>query len=508
MPDGHQRGPARDELRARAIADETDRLIEQALAARDAAEGIVSKRKPPPAQPSPRKPRQAKPADPPQQAPRADHQDTAEAVTMEHFLSYMPDHRYIHLPTGATWPAISVNARLPGVSAGPRGGEIPASVILDRDKPVEQMTWLPGAPMIIRHKYVREGGWIAHPGATVFNRYKPPIIEQGDPAGAQRWLDHLHYLYPETAIRIIQWCAHRVQFPGEEINHALVLGGKPGIGKDTILHPIKYGVGAWNFRSITAPQALEPNNDFLQSVILLISEARDGGKKVSPYQFYEETKVIIASPPDTLRINEKYIREYVIFNLCGVVITTNNRTNGLYLPADDRRHLVAWSIRTKEDERFQGRYFIEMYDYFESGGARDVTAYLMGYNLADFDPKAPPPQTDAFWAIANAGRSSEDAELADLLDRLSNPEVVTLTKLAAEADRIDCDLAEWLRDRANRRLIPHRLAACGYMPVRNPDADDGLWVIMKRRQSVYGKDSLSVRDQMEAVKEAIRTANQ
>ena len=35
----------------------------------------------------------------------------------------------------------------------------------------------------------------------------------------------------------------------------------------------------------------------------------------------------------------------MIFNLCGVVITTNNKTNGLFLTADDRRHYVTWSER-------------------------------------------------------------------------------------------------------------------------------------------------------------------
>src|SRR5207248_6187252 len=140
------------------------------------------------------------------------------------------------------------------------------------------------------------------------NRYRAPTIEPGNPSGAQPWLDHLHYIYPNDTDHILNWLAHRVKNPGEKVNHAIVLGGKQGIGKDTILQPLKYGIGPWNFREITAPQALDENNDFLQSIILLISEARDGGKKVNPYQFYEQTKIFIARPPDTLRINEKYIR--------------------------------------------------------------------------------------------------------------------------------------------------------------------------------------------------------
>ena len=36
-----------------------------------------------------------------------------------------------------------------------------------------------------------------------------------------------------------QWFAHRVQRPGEKINHALVLGGDQGIGKDAIDRALK-----------------------------------------------------------------------------------------------------------------------------------------------------------------------------------------------------------------------------------------------------------------------------
>ena len=38
-----------------------------------------------------------------------------------------------------------------------------------------------------------------------------------------------------------------------------------------------------------------------------------------------------------------------MFNCLGLIITTNHKTDGIYLPADDRRHYVAWSLRTKED---------------------------------------------------------------------------------------------------------------------------------------------------------------
>jgi hypothetical protein len=80
----------------------------------------------------------------------------------------------------------------------------------------------------------------------------------------------------------------------------------------------------------------------------------------------------------------------------------------------------------------------------------------------------------------------EDAELADVLDKIGNPDATTLQRLAnglPYGDGFKC----WLHDRKNRRMIPHRMERCGYTPVRNVGAKDGLWKIEGTRQVVYAK---------------------
>ena len=124
---------------------------------------------------------------------------------------------------------------------------------------------------------------------------------------------------------------------------------------------------------------------------------------------------------------------------------------------------------------------------YESGGYGHVAAYLTELDLSAFDPKAPPPKTERCWDIVNASRSPEDAELADLLDTLGNPLAFTLTRLQTAATG---DLVIWLTERKNRRLIPHRLETCGYTPVRNNFAKDGLWKISGARQVIYAKSDL------------------
>lgn len=406
------------------------------------------------------------------------------AVTERDFYAYMPAHQYIYTPTGELWPAASVNA-----SVIMQAGK--ANEWLDEKRAVQQMTWAPGLPMIVENRLVADGGWIERDGVRTFNLYRPPLELDGDPAKAGPWLDHGHKLYPAEMDHLVRWAAHRVQRPGEKINHAIVLGGAQGIGKDTILEPLKQAVGPWNFAEVSPPQLLGRFNGFVKSVVLRMSEARDLGD-VDRYGLYEHLKTLTAAPPDVLRCDEKHLREHAVWNVCGVVITTNH-TDGIYLPADDRRHFVAWSELTKED--FPPDYWREIHGWYRDGGIGHVAAYLRTFDLSEFDPKAPPPKTAAFWRVVDAGRAPEDAELADVLEQLGSPVAVTVSALCTYASDT---FREWLQDRRNARQIPHRMEDAGYTPVRNDSAKDGLWRIQGRRQAVYGPKRLTIRDRIGA----------
>jgi hypothetical protein len=162
----------------------------------------------------------------------------SEGVSLDDFNAYMPMHSYIFAPSREMWPAASVNAKIPPVSTE-NGKPISASAWLDKNKSVEQMTWAPGEPMLIPNRLISDGGWIERAGVTCFNLYRPPVPQQGNPAEAGPWLAHVNNVFPDDDKHIIRCLAHRVQRPQEKINHALVLGGNQGVGKDTLLEPVK-----------------------------------------------------------------------------------------------------------------------------------------------------------------------------------------------------------------------------------------------------------------------------
>jgi hypothetical protein len=52
----------------------------------------------------------------------------------------------------------------------------------------------------------------------------------------------------------------------------------------------------------------------------------------------------------------------------------------------------------------------------------------------------------------------------------------------------------------HHRTIPYRLEQCGYLPVRNPSATDGLWKLNGKRQVIYAKAGLALREQLKAAR--------
>jgi hypothetical protein len=176
----------------------------------------------------------------------------------------------------------------------------------------------------------------------------------------------------------------------------------------------------------------------------------------------------------------------------------------MYLPANDRRHYVAWSEMPENGVGYFGPdYFANLYNWYAEGGNEIVAHYLMNLDISGFDAKAPPKKTEAFWTIVEASRALEESEMADALDRLQErsgathwPDAVTLEKIADGADE---NFRAFLRDAKNRKKIPHRLKDCEYVQVRNQDAKDGLWKIGSKRQAAYARKALCLRDQLAAV---------
>jgi hypothetical protein len=396
-----------------------------------------------------------------------DNASPERLLKVSEFVAYSPKNMAIFASTGDLWPMVSVDARVPPQQMiDSRGNPIldpdgtprmqPPSLWLVTHAPVEQMTWAPGEPQIIKDKLMVVDGWITKKGAAAFNLYQPPpsLPPWADPARAGRWIDHGARLYPDDFDHICRYFAHRKQHPQVKINHALLLGGEPGIGKDTLVAPLRFAVGPGNFRSVSPVVMMGRFNSFNRAVVLQINEVRDLGE-VNRFTFYEHLKTYCAAPPDALLTDEKNRPEYYVLNTCGVIMLTNYKVGGVYLPADDRRTYVAWSLKKATD--YPAGHWVEFWKWLDDGGAVHVAAYLQTLDISNFDPKAPPLRTPAFWEIVNSNRSTDEAELSDIFDALGKPAAVTIDSVIEKASDLHMSsLAEWMKDRKNRGIIPIR----------------------------------------------------
>ena len=139
---------------------------------------------------------QAKPWTPSDDGSDAKHEQARGAgLQLEDFVAYMPQHSYIFVPSRET---VASGERQRARAACPRPrwqADQGRATWLDANAAVEQMTWAPGEPMLIKDRLISDGGWIERPGCSIFNLYRPPLLvpNAGD---VTPWLDHVHKVYP------------------------------------------------------------------------------------------------------------------------------------------------------------------------------------------------------------------------------------------------------------------------------------------------------------------------
>ena len=199
-------------------------------------------------------------------------------------------------------------------------------------------------------------------------------------------------------------------------------------------------------------------------------------------------------------------RTHPIVNVLAGIITTNHRTDGLYLPADDRRHFVLWSDATKEDPDFAGDYWKNLWGwYYGEGGIENVAAFLKARDLSRLRSESSrPSRRPPFgrWSITRARRRrpSFRMSLRDWAGRTPSRLSKSSTRRPATYRR----LAERAQEPA--RSIPHKFDRCGYIALRNDGSKDGRWKVGGKNRVIYVRAELSGKEQYEAAARLIEAA--
>ena len=316
-----------------------------------------------------------------------------------------------------------------------------------------------------------EGGWFERPGATTFNLYRPPVVRQGN--SGQRRTAGSSWCSASTRRRRphrrVLRAPHPV--PGHQDQPRDPARRLTGIGKDTLLEPLKLGVGPWNFKEVFAAGHHGNYNDYMQCVVLRISEAHDLGD-INRYAFHDHMKTILAAPPDVIA-GQRQVHPAALRGERGRRVPHHQQPlrRRLYLPPNDRRTYVA-VVGAVEGRLRRGFWTASGTGTKRRAGGRGRVprASTTSRSSTRKPRRKRPMRSGRSWRRGRAGES----ELADILDTLRHrTPTATLrppsddARQGAGRGRRSGNLSEWLNDRKNRRVIPHRLEACGYTPVLN-----------------------------------------
>lgn len=334
---------------------------------------------------------------------------------------------------------------------------------IEFDQTVEGSTWYPGHDQIIKDIFVDQNGAYPSPGRRIYNQYRPAPDWGKGTTDAGVWVGHVKALWPADAEYFFDYCAHMVQHPQEKCNTAIVLSGAQGIGKDAALRPIKAALGVWNCKNIDPDELFSAYKPWLQTVMLVIDEVRPSKDEFHASSMYNILKPMIATPPDTLPLNNKYMALRYVVNVMRIFITTNSWMS-MYIPPEDRRMYIMHSVAA---QGWQGtQYFADLFGWFAAGGEAAVARWLLARDVSAFNPKARSAKTSGWEAISNTWGTPEDAVDAALM-ALGNPRVLFGFELAGAVFDGAEEIAGMLK---SPRRIGFRMQQAGYVALACPTA--------------------------------------
>jgi hypothetical protein len=253
----------------------------------------------------------------------------------------------------------------------------------------------------------------ARDGIVYGNRWRDarPVPVAGN---IQPWLRHVERMVPDQRERehIFDVMAFKVQHPNRKINHAVLHGGNPGSGKDTMWAPFFYAVGGPSLRNVSLVRNEEIASQWgyaLEAEVMVVNELRQSEAK--DRRSLENTlKPLIAAPPEFLSVNRKGLAPYDLVNRLQVIAFSNERV-AINLPSDDRRWFVVWS----DAPRMTDAEGAAIWSWLEAGGKSAVAAWLHLRDVSAFAPGATPMMTEAKAIMVEAGMSGAEAFLVEMM---------------------------------------------------------------------------------------------
>jgi hypothetical protein len=279
-----------------------------------------------------------------------------------------------------------------------------------------------GAPALVGVTYsAGDDVLVARDGDVYGNMWRDarPPVNRSHVADISLWLDHCAALIPNEAERehIYDVMACKLQNPRVKVNHAILIAGYQGSGKDTFWAPFLWAVCG------DGRNKGELNNTTLQSQwgyayeseVIILNELRESEAK-ERRALANHLKGIIAAPPNMIVVNKKMQHPYNVVNRCLVIASSNDRVP-LVLDTQDRRWFCVWS----DLPRMSTERGAQMWRWFESGGYEAIAAWLYRRDVSAFNPAATPMVTEYKLSLIANGQSPAESVLCQMIRDREGP---------------------------------------------------------------------------------------
>ena len=304
------------------------------------------------------------------------------------------------------------------VNADNKARRVEASICFDENR--QSM----GAPALAGVTYSPGDAVLVTRDGDVFGnmwRDARPPVNRSLVADISLWLDHCAALIPEKRDRehIFDVMACKLQQPRTKVNHAILIAGYQGSGKDTFWAPFLWSVcgqgrnlGELNNNTINSQWGYAYESEVIMLHELRESEAKDRRALAN------HLKPIIAAPPATILVNKKSQHPYNVVNRCLVIASSNDRVP-IVLDSQDRRWMCVWSDLPRMDPPERGQ---RMWRWFESGGGYEaIAAWLYRRDVSAFNPAAAPPVTEYKLSLIANGQSPAESILCEMIRGREGP---------------------------------------------------------------------------------------
>ena len=297
------------------------------------------------------------------------------------------------------------------VSTRDQGGKrmVEASVSFDENRQAK------GAKALVGITFAAGGSvLVAREGLVYGNRWRDARPEPV-PGDVSPWMRHMERMVPIAFERehLLNALAHKVQFPGHKINHAILMGGAPGSGKDTLFAPFFWSIGGKGKANCSLVKSEDLSSQWgyaLECEVMEIAELRQTEAR-DRRALENVLKPIIAAPPELLPVNRKGLHPYMALNRVFVVAFSNERA-AISIPSEDRRWFCLWA----EADRLPESEAVVLWNWYEHrGGFAAVAAYLSSRDVSAWNPSAPPPMTEAKAIMVEHGMSGAESFLVNMI---------------------------------------------------------------------------------------------